>query len=871
MKRLLDRVTGFWSDGLVSPRAAPFFVLLAVCLPLVDTSSYHLHVITLVFMYMALSMGLNLMTGLAGLVDLGYIAFFAIGAYGYALLARVTGIPFLLQLPILSLLATCFGVLLGLPTLRVRGDYLAIVTLGFGEIVRLIATNWSALTNGPEGIRNIPGPWLGTTLSTPREMYFFGLVLLVLVVWFCHRVATSRIGWAWCALRTDEDLARSLGHDVVPLKLLAFCLGANIAVVCGAFFASLQSYVSPESFVFFESVIILSMVTLGGGIRGNLAGVLIGAFALSLVPEVFRDFQDLRFPVYGIAMAVAVLAREQGLVSGNWLRYATPVQFCDVHGLPNPAIHRLGLRVSKVTRKFGGLSAVDQFSFRFEPGSVNGIIGHNGAGKTTLINLLSGVLGVTFGEIDPFAESGRPRGRHWRWSVARTFQRVKLVNDLSAFQNVLVALHPLDFRALLAELLALPLSRKRSHELDLCAAAAALDQVGVPRGMWTTQAASLPFGLKRQLELARALVRNPSILLLDEPLSGLAEDERQVIYVLLKTLRSASTRTMIIVEHQFRFMKDLCDTVLFMEAGTVAKDSNGHPIAGTYNDVISSSRVRGSYFGTSATVGPVVAAPPREPIALASLQGVAVEYPKRGQVLYDVDLVIPKNSVVLVTGLNGAGKTTLLRAIAGTGTSRVVSGKVRYGDQDITRISGYERARLGVAYMPQERRIFRSMRVSDHFKLVCGCSERDQLTGTLKDLFETFPALDEKWNSRASTLSGGQQQMLAIVLALARGLNRHNGASPLLLLDEPTMGLQPNLAKKALDVIREVHQRIGVSVLLTEQQPGAERIATHHYHLEAGHLSAAAPGAQTAGMSDQEASADGLEADAIDDGGWLCL
>ncbi|MDP2898064.1 MAG: ATP-binding cassette domain-containing protein [bacterium] len=819
------------------PRIGPFVLLLAACLPLVDASSYHLHVITLVFMYMTLSMGLNLMTGLAGLVDLGYIAFFAIGAYGYALLGRATGLSFLLQLPLLSLLATGCGFLLGLPTLRVRGDYLAIVTLGFGEIVRLIATNWSGLTNGAEGIRDIPGPWVGITLSTPSEMYYFGLCLLAVVVWFCHRVATSRIGWAWCALRTDEELARSLGHEVVPLKLLAFCLGANIAVICGAFFASLQSFVSPESFVLFESVIILSMVILGGGIRGNLAGVLLGAFALSIVPEVFRDLQDLRFPVYGIAMAVAVLAREQGLVSGNWLRYATPDQFPDVQvGRQNSNEHRLGLSVSNVSRKFGGLCAVDQFSFSFQPGATYGIIGHNGAGKTTLINLLSGVLGMTSGDIRPLSEDASRSQRRWRWNVARTFQRVKLVDDLNVFQNVLLALYPMDSRALIGEILALPRSRRRRLEDDARAAVEALEQVGFPCEMWTTEAAALPFGLKRKVELARALVRNPSILLLDEPLSGLAEDERAGIYRLLKGFRSASARTMIIVEHQFRFMKDLCDEVLFMESGTLACDCEGRPIVGQYADVMSSPKVQMSYFGTSPATKSVRESAVDGQSTLVCLDGVDVGYPARGQVLYDVELRIPNNSIVLVTGLNGAGKTTLLRAIAGTGTSRITSGKVSYAGKDITKVLGHERARLGIAYMPQEKRVFPSMRVSEHFELVCGCSDMEEFSGPLKTLIETFPDLGKKWTSRANTLSGGQQQMLAIVLALARGLSGHHAHSPLLLLDEPTMGLQPNLAEKTFETIRQIHERVGGAIVLTEQQPGAEEIATHHYHIEAGHL-----------------------------------
>jgi branched-chain amino acid transport system permease protein len=224
---------------------APLFLIAGIFFPLLDGNTYHLHIITLVFMYIALSLGLNLMTGHAGLVDLGYIAFFAVGAYGYTLISKSTGLPFILQIPLLALIAIFFGILLGLPTLRVRGDYLAIVTLGFGEIVRLVAENWTSLTNGPEGIRNIPAPWIGFTIETPIGYFYLGLAILTFVAWICHKVTTSSMGWAWCILRTDEDLARSLGHNIVALKLLAFCHGAIIAGICGAFFASFQSFISP--------------------------------------------------------------------------------------------------------------------------------------------------------------------------------------------------------------------------------------------------------------------------------------------------------------------------------------------------------------------------------------------------------------------------------------------------------------------------------------------------------------------------------------------------------------------------------------------------------------------------------------------------
>src|ERR1700704_5219787 len=258
----------------------------------------------LAILFVLLSLGLNIVVGFAGLLDLGYIAFYAVGAYTYALLASPhfdLHLPFWVILPIGAAVAAFFGVLLGAPTLKLRGDYLAIVTLGFGEIVRIFLNNLSRpvnITSGPQGIARIDpfrldgidfsrsDSFLGLVFSGPIKYYYLLLVVLLAVIFINVRLQNSRIGRAWGAIREDEVAARSMGIDTTRVKLLAFAMGATFGGVAGGMFSAIQGFVSPESFVLVESIMVVSMVVLGG--MGNIWGVILGAVLLSFVPEILR-------------------------------------------------------------------------------------------------------------------------------------------------------------------------------------------------------------------------------------------------------------------------------------------------------------------------------------------------------------------------------------------------------------------------------------------------------------------------------------------------------------------------------------------------------------------------------------------------------
>jgi branched-chain amino acid transport system permease protein len=258
---------------------------------------------------------LNIVVGFAGLLDLGYVAFYAVGAYFYALLSTKAGLSFWAVLPLSAIMAAIFGILLGFPTLRLKGDYLAIVTLGFGEMIRITLNNWDSLTGGPNGILGIRGPDIfGLPFSQPYHYYYLIIIIGIFTIFAVNRLNNSRIGRAWIAIREDEIAAEAMGINIVKMKLLAFALGAFFAGMAGAFFASKMKFVSPESFTFFESVIILCMVVLGG--MGSILGVILGAVVLIILPESLRGFQNYRMIIFGGAMVVMMLFRPQGII-GN--------------------------------------------------------------------------------------------------------------------------------------------------------------------------------------------------------------------------------------------------------------------------------------------------------------------------------------------------------------------------------------------------------------------------------------------------------------------------------------------------------------------------------------------------------------------------
>ncbi|MDR2155502.1 MAG: high-affinity branched-chain amino acid ABC transporter permease LivM [Burkholderiaceae bacterium] len=303
-------------------------------------------VTTLALIYVILGLGLNVVVGFAGLLDLGYVGFYAIGGYTYAMLYQYFGLSFWVCLPLAMLAAAAMGFILGFPVLRLRGDYLAIVTLGFGEIIRLLANNLTSLTGGPDGISGIPKPtvfgiemarsasvegaqtlhellgWEYSGMHMVMYLYLVALALAVFTLVVTGRLIRMPIGRAWEALREDEIACRSLGLNPTRIKLSAFTLGASFAGLAGAFFAARQGLVNPESFTFIESALILAIVVLGG--MGSLLGVILAAILLTVLPEVARGFAEYRMLIFGLVMVLMMLWRPQGLLPASRAQVELP-------------------------------------------------------------------------------------------------------------------------------------------------------------------------------------------------------------------------------------------------------------------------------------------------------------------------------------------------------------------------------------------------------------------------------------------------------------------------------------------------------------------------------------------------------------------
>ena len=289
----------------------PIAALLLLGLPFFVTNSYFLHILIMVFIYICLALSLNLVTGYAGQLVLGHAAFYGIGAYAGALLMLKLQVNFFVALLLSAAITGLFGFLLGMPALRLRGDYLAIVTLGFGEIVRLVFVNWKGLTRGPAGLPGIPAPQLfGITISGRTEFYYLALILALFTIFFMVKLINSGVGMAMQTVKNDEIAAEAIGIQPRKYKIMAFVISSAFAGMIGCFFASYLSYISPTAFVYNTSMTILTMVVLGG--LGSIMGSVLGASILVIVPEMLRFLNDYRMLIFGALMVFMMIFKPEG-------------------------------------------------------------------------------------------------------------------------------------------------------------------------------------------------------------------------------------------------------------------------------------------------------------------------------------------------------------------------------------------------------------------------------------------------------------------------------------------------------------------------------------------------------------------------------